>query len=83
MRKNEKQREIYIKAVDKTLNDILGKTAAEMIYNYLEERCKIKKEEIPSKMQEFIIQLQKILGNAAEIIEEKIEENITLVRDVE
>jgi len=42
-----------------------------IIYKYLEDRCGIKKEEISSKMKEFREQLERIMGTAAKIIEEK------------
>jgi hypothetical protein len=73
---NEKQAEAYLNALDESLSEVLGKTAAKIMYSYLEEVCKIKKEEIPSKIDEFESQLHKILGSAAEIIEDKIDQKL-------
>jgi len=63
-----------IDAVDRTLTEILGKAATQAIYEYLERRCRMKKEEIPARMEEFKRELQQILGHAAGIIIEIIDE---------
>lgn len=63
-----------IDAVDRTLTEILGKAAARAIYEYLERRCRMRKEEIPARMEEFKRELQLILGQAAGIIIERIDE---------
>lgn len=72
---NERQKKIDIKAVDKNLQEILGETVTQMIYNDLKCRCKIKKEDIPFRFEEFKAYLRTILGSAAEIIERQIEQD--------
>ena len=73
---DEKQKEVYLRALDQSLHELLGKTATKIVYNYLEEECKIKKEEFLFRREEVQYQLQKILGYSAKIIEEKIDKNI-------
>ena len=72
MKSDKKQEEILLEIIDNLLNEILGDSTTEIIYNYLEEKCKIKKQEIPYKMEEFKAELNKIFGDASKMIEEKI-----------
>ena len=69
--------------LDKTLKEIFGETATDTIYSYLEDRCQIRKEEIPYKMEEFKNVLEKILGNAAKIVEGRIDEKLDHINEEE
>ena len=69
--------ENILKVVDKQLNRILGKTATEVIYNYLKKTCGMPREEIPSKLTEFANHLKRLLGSsAAELIMKEINQNL-------
>ncbi len=76
MNVDKERKEVYIKAVKKSLNDLLGATATSVIYNYLESRCGIKQEELSFKTEEFKNQLKQILGTSAKIVEDKIDKNV-------
>ena len=65
-----------LKIVETSLQKVLGNSASHMILDYLEDRCNLKREDIPEKMDEFEKQLESLLGNAAKKIREVIEENL-------
>ena len=52
MRKNRIS-ECLVKTFDYGLKEILGETAASIVYEYLETNLSIKKEEIPEKIEDF------------------------------
>ena len=55
------------------LSLVLGRSVAEIIYNYLESRHSIEINDIPSKREEFRIILRKIMGDPiASILEKKL-----------
>lgn len=66
------------KVVDKVLNQILGPQAAQIIYNYLENKYCIHKDEIAEKLGTFSWALREYLGTGAFVIEEVIIENLGL-----
>lgn len=55
------------------LSLVLGRSVAEIIYNYLESRHKIRRNDIPFRKEEFQITMRQIMGNPiASILEEKL-----------
>ena len=76
--KNEDEN-LLEKVVDKQLNRIFGKTATEVIYNYLKKTCDIPREEVPSKLTETANHLQRLLGvSATELIMREINRNLKI-----
>lgn len=75
---NEEYESIITEAVDKTLNQVLGSTAANVIYFYLEKDHSIKKNEIPEKLESFCEAIQEYLSTGASMVEEQILRNINL-----
>lgn len=60
--------EILLEAVDEALSS-LGDSAKQVIYFYLEKTYKIKKQDIPHKIEEFADAIEKIFGLGAKFLE--------------
>lgn len=73
---NEEYENIVSKAVDKTLNQVLGSAAANVIYFYLEKDHSIRKNEIPEKLESFCEAIQEYLSTGAAMVEEQILRNL-------
>ena len=54
--------------VDKVLKQIFGETATVSIYKYLEEKCSLKREDIPSKPEVFAEGLEMYLNSGASVV---------------
>lgn len=70
-----KQSEKLNQCVEKVLNQILGKEATEIIYEYLENNHSIHRHEIAEKLDSFNGALEAYLGTGASVIEKVILEN--------
>lgn len=71
----EKKTENFEKLLLESIDDgfsLLGESAKNFVYLYLEKTFKIDKQEIPYKIEKFIDALEKIFGNGAKIIEIQI-----------
>lgn len=62
---------VLLEAVDEGLSS-LGDSAKLAIYVYLEKNFKIKKQQIPSKINEFTNAIETIFGNGAKYLEIQI-----------
>jgi len=62
---------IMLEAVDEALS-FLGESAKRAIYYHLEEKFKIRREEIPVKIDDFAEAIEEIFGMGAKIIEMQI-----------
>ena len=62
---------IMLEAVDEALS-FLGESAKRAIYYHLEEKFKIRREEIPIKIDDFVEAIEEIFGMGAKIIEMQI-----------
>jgi len=62
--------------IDKVLNQILGRTATRIIYEYLENKHSIQRHEIAAKLDSFSSALEEYLGTGAFVIEKIILENV-------
>jgi hypothetical protein len=60
--------ELLLEAVDEGLGSI-GESSKQAIYFHLEKSYNIKKQEIPSKIEAFILALEKIFGIGANFLE--------------
>jgi hypothetical protein len=60
-----------IQAVDESFS-LLGKHGKQAIYNHLENAFNIKKQDIPSKIEDFTHAIEQTFGGAARLIEMKI-----------
>ena len=62
---------IMLEAVDEALS-FLGESAKRAFYYHLEEKFKIRREEIPVKIDDFAEAIEEIFGMGAKIIEMQI-----------
>ena len=62
---------VMLEAVDEALS-FLGESAKRAIYYHLEEKFKIRREEIPVKIDDFVEAIEEIFGMGAKIIEMQI-----------
>ena len=62
---------IMLEAVDEALS-FLGESAKRAFYYHLEEKFKIKRGEIPVKIDDFVEAIEEIFGMGAKIIEMQI-----------
>ncbi|UCB59809.1 MAG: DUF3227 domain-containing protein [Candidatus Bathyarchaeota archaeon] len=70
MSDNGKVSEILLSALDESLKDIFGKTAAKAVYYHLRTQYLIGLEDIPKKPRLFAKAIREIFGGAgAEVIE--------------
>jgi len=75
MRKNRIS-ECLVKTFDYGLKEILGETAASIVYEYLETNLSIKREEIPEKIEDFRRGLKKFLNTGAFVVEKMVLEKL-------
>lgn len=68
---NREFNKLVLKAVDESLSS-LGESAKQAIYSYMEKTCKIKRSEIPGKIEEVTNALEQIFGDGAKLIEIQI-----------
>ncbi len=73
---SEKRSEKLNKVIDGVLKQILGQEAAQIIYEYLENKHFIQRNEIAQKMDSFNKALEAYLGTGAAVIEKVILENL-------
>jgi len=59
---------LLLKAIDEGLSS-LGDSPKRVVYFYLEKRFKVKKREIPYKIEDFVDALEKIFGLGAKFLE--------------
>ena len=62
--KREKKPDRLFKVVDKVLKQIFGELAAVTIYEYLEEKYSLKREDIPDEPEIFAEGLEKYLSDS-------------------
>lgn len=74
--RRQHRQEQVLKAIDKALTQVFGKEAAHIIYHYLEENHKVRKDEIVDKLEKFTRGLEEFLSTGAYPIEKKILEDI-------
>jgi len=67
---------LLVEVVDDTLKEILGKNAAEIIYDYLKNEFSLGLEEIPRKPEAFSTGLNKFIGSGSLALEKAIVKNI-------
>lgn len=65
-------------AIDETLNYVFKEAGAEAIYNFLEKKCQLHRNEISLRPGVFSKSLKMLLGSAAPVIESMIVENLYL-----
>ena len=64
-----------IQAIDEVLTS-LGENVKQATYSYIENKCEISKDQIPSMLDTFTSGLESLFGNAAGLVELKIIEKL-------
>jgi len=67
---------VFLESLDETLNQILGKTPANMVYYYLQRYFSLRKKKIPAKLRDFAEALEKFFGTEALLIEKILVKNL-------
>jgi hypothetical protein len=62
---------IVLGAVDSALS-VLGENSKQAVYNYMEKKCNLSREVIPSRISDFAGALDKVFGKAALVLEVRI-----------
>lgn len=75
-RKREEFNEVLLCAIDEELKRILGETATQTIYFYLEHDKHLKRGDIPNNLEMFLFTLERIFSVGALVIEKAIIENL-------
>lgn len=61
---------------DKVLNDLLGRQATEVVYDYFEKFCSCDREDISEHLPKFLELLEEIFGKASKTIGTAIARNL-------
>lgn len=61
--------QFLLQVIDYNLNQIFGKTATKIIYNYLEKKHSLTREKIPENLEVFVEGLQEFLSSGVQVIE--------------
>lgn len=67
---------MLLNAVDETLTQIFKEAGVKVIYDFLENKCHLKHEEIAEKTKDFSAGLERLLGSASPVIEKMILKNL-------
>ena len=67
--------DLLLNAIDETLRQIFREAGTKVIFDYMENKYHLKREEIAEKPEVFSIGLQKLLISAAQVIEALILKN--------
>ena len=65
---NESFEQTLLEIIDATLS-WLDSVVRETVYLYLEEEYKIRKEEIPNRLEEFLMALETLFGQGAKLVQ--------------
>jgi len=67
---------LLLKVVDKTMKQVFTETGIKVIYDFLENNSRLKREEIAGKPKIFSIGMKELLGSGAPVIEKMILKNL-------
>jgi biotin-(acetyl-CoA carboxylase) ligase len=67
---------ILFEAVNEALKQVFREEGTKLIYDYLENNCHLKREEIAKKTRDFSAGLQRLLGSGALVVEKLILRNL-------
>jgi len=74
--RKERLDNLLLNAVDETLKQVFKEAGAQVIYNFLGNKCHLKREEIAEKPEDFSADLKRLMVSAASVIEKMILENL-------
>ncbi|MGD8506606.1 MAG: hypothetical protein PVF15_08090 [Candidatus Bathyarchaeota archaeon] len=68
--------DLLLDMVDETVKQVFREPGAKAIYNYIENECHLKREEIAKKPEVFSADLKRLLGSGSQMIEKMILKNL-------
>jgi len=68
--------DLLLGVVDETLREVFREEGAKVIYDFLENNCHLKREEIAEKPEVFSAGLERLLGSGALVVEKLILKNL-------
>jgi hypothetical protein len=68
-------KELLLEAVDAALS-LLGDSSKQAIYFYLEKNFNLEKQDIPDRIEEFTIIIERLFGHGAKVLEIEIMKNL-------
>ena len=68
-------KELLLEAIEATLS-LLGDSSKQVVYFYLEKNFNVEKQDIPDKIEEFTIVIERLFGHGAKILEIEIMKNL-------
>lgn len=68
--------DLLLEVIDETLKQVFREEGTAAIYDYLESKCRLKREEIAGKTEVFSACLERLLSSAASVIEKLILKNL-------
>jgi len=76
MEAKNKFNKFFLKVIDEELKQVFGEAATLIIYNHLEKNYSLKQEDIPEKLEVFMMGLEEFLSSGAQVIEKIILEKV-------
>jgi hypothetical protein len=67
---------LLLKVVDKTMKQVFTETGTKVIYDFLKNNSRLKREEIAKKPKIFSTGIKKLMGSGAPVIEKMILKNL-------
>ena len=68
----EEFKKLLLQTIDENLKHIFRETATHIIYQFLESKYSLKREEIPEKLETFMEGLNEFFGSGVHVIEQSI-----------
>jgi hypothetical protein len=63
---------VFLESLDDVLNDLLGKNVREAFYDHLERNYYMGKEDVPKRLGDFLLILERTFGKSGKTIERAI-----------
>ena len=68
--------DLVLSVAVETMKQVFKEAGVKVIYDFLENQCHLKREDIPKKTEVFSADLEKLLGSGATVIEKMILRNL-------
>ena len=75
-RRKEVPGHLLLSAIDEELKRVFKEEGTSVIYNFIENKCELKREKIVEKPEVFSAGLERLLGSAAPMIEKSVLKNL-------
>jgi len=75
-KRTESLDDLLLAAVDDSLRQVFREEGVDVIYNFVENKCHLRREEIVEKPEAFSAGLRKLLVSGAPLVEKMILENL-------